>query len=898
MRGRGPGRWLLAALLLGAAAPAAGAEPSRAALLDTLEFWHHASRPDRVDSLAGPAIAAARRSGDRAGLADLLLARGRTRAAFGRAKPAEPDLQEALALVTAAQDTTARLQALRWLAVALGQLGRTAEALRAYHDLEALASAHRDSVHLGWAWTGRAFDHYGTGRADSAIVLYGAAAGVLDRAGVFKGAIFAWNGQALALRQAGRFAEAAAGFRRALVLARASNDALNEALALNYLGRLELYYGDPGQAERMFARAAAIHERHQHAREGLLPRIDMATARILQGRPRDAAALLDSLRAAADSLGLADLAILASDQLADVHLAEGRPGAAAALCRRTLARTVWPSTMAVTEVRLRLAVALAARDSAAAALAVLDEISAAGPGAETLRREAAARRGRLLLALGRPGEALLAARDALAMADRAAGPDPLAVPLGAVLGCAWLAAGRVDSARTAFATAVAQWEALRTVPEDPQWRERRAADAGELFVHAVRAELLAPAAPEAAFALLQRYKARTLLERMLGPGRPLPDAAPPLSLAELQRTVLEQGEALLDVVQGPDRGLAFLVMADTVLVGDLPGARASQALVRRLEDALTSRAVVDPGPASGLAAALFADLPAPLRARLRAARRLDWCPDGVYHRVPLAVLAGEDGLVRADCALVTVPAATILARLRAAPPPPRAGTLVAVSGRDPDGTGPLPGAAAETRWLAARLRHVRRVDATDAGALDPAAWREAAVLHLAAHVVLDAEQPWQTAVALGPGPRGQLRAADVAERAVGAQLAVLSGCRTAGTVAVGGEGLLGLAAGFLAAGTPAVVATLWDVDDLAAARFMAAFYGALAAGDPPATALAAARERCRRDPATAAPRHWAGFVLVGDGGRPVPVRSRLPLWPAAVPLLAAAVALLRRARRA
>ena len=63
--------------------------------------------------------------------------------------------------------------------------------------------------------------------------------------------------------------------------------------------------------------------------------------------------------------------------------------------------------------------------------------------------------------------------------------------------------------------------------------------------------------PVAAFDAAQRYKARTMLERILGPGEELPVAqeAPPITLHDLQSAVLEPGEVLLDVFAGRERGV-------------------------------------------------------------------------------------------------------------------------------------------------------------------------------------------------------------------------------------------------------------------------------------------------------------------------------------------------------
>ena len=77
-----------------------------------------------------------------------------------------------------------------------------------------------------------------------------------------------------------------------------------------------------------------------------------------------------------------------------------------------------------------------------------------------------------------------------------------------------------------------------------------------------------------------------------------------------------------------------------------------------------------------------------------------------------------------------------------------------------------------------------------------------------------------------------------------------------------GEGLVGVARGFMHAGASSVVASLWKVDDLATAEFMKIFYkGMLNDKLPPAAALRRAQiEMNKRRPA---PYFWAGFILQG-----------------------------------
>jgi len=113
--------------------------------------------------------------------------------------------------------------------------------------------------------------------------------------------------------------------------------------------------------------------------------------------------------------------------------------------------------------------------------------------------------------------------------------------------------------------------------------------------------------------------------------------------------------------------------------------------------------------------------------------------------------------------------------------------------------------------------------------------------------------------------------------------------------------MLGLTGAFLAAGSHAVVASLWDVDDGATACLMEHFYRELAAGQSVAGALATARRAVAADPETAAPCYWAGFVVVGDGALTVPLERRSAAGPLAavgsVALAALSAAWLARGRR-
>ncbi len=94
---------------------------------------------------------------------------------------------------------------------------------------------------------------------------------------------------------------------------------------------------------------------------------------------------------------------------------------------------------------------------------------------------------------------------------------------------------------------------------------------------------------------------------------------------------------------------------------------------------------------------------------------------------------------------------------------------------------------------------------------------------------------------------------------------MLSACQTALGKEIRGEGLIGLTRGFMYAGSPRVVASLWKVDDVATAELMKHFYrGVLVEGMRPAAALRAAKIEMLKQKRWRAPYYWAAFELQGE----------------------------------
>lgn len=146
------------------------------------------------------------------------------------------------------------------------------------------------------------------------------------------------------------------------------------------------------------------------------------------------------------------------------------------------------------------------------------------------------------------------------------------------------------------------------------------------------------------------------------------------------------------------------------------------------------------------------------------------------------------------------------------------------------------------------------------------------IIHFATHSFLDSMHPELSGIALsmldsqGKPQNGYLRSHEIFNLRLGAELVVLSGCRTGLGKEVKGEGLYGMTRGFMYAGSKRVLVSLWDVQDQATARLMTDFYRGLLGPKRPATAAAlrAAQIAIWREGRWQAPYYWAAFVLQGE----------------------------------
>lgn len=144
-------------------------------------------------------------------------------------------------------------------------------------------------------------------------------------------------------------------------------------------------------------------------------------------------------------------------------------------------------------------------------------------------------------------------------------------------------------------------------------------------------------------------------------------------------------------------------------------------------------------------------------------------------------------------------------------------------------------------------------------------------VHFATHGYLDSERPEFSALVLslvneqGVAQSGFLYAHEVYNLKLPAEVVVLSACETGLGKEIRGEGLVGLTRGFMYAGAPRVVVSLWSVNDRATAELMTRFYQKMLKEHlRPAEALRAAQVEMFNNKQWSQPYYWAAFALQGE----------------------------------
>jgi tetratricopeptide (TPR) repeat protein len=145
-------------------------------------------------------------------------------------------------------------------------------------------------------------------------------------------------------------------------------------------------------------------------------------------------------------------------------------------------------------------------------------------------------------------------------------------------------------------------------------------------------------------------------------------------------------------------------------------------------------------------------------------------------------------------------------------------------------------------------------------------------VHIATHGLLNSLRPELSGIVLslvdesGADRDGFLRAHEIFDLRLPAEMVVLSGCQTGLGKEIKGEGLVGLTRGFMYAGAARVMVSLWEVNDQATSHLMARLYQGLLGKRrlSHAAALREAQISFWRDKRWNSPYYWAAFTLQGE----------------------------------
>lgn len=341
------------------------------------------------------------------------------------------------------------------------------------------------------------------------------------------------------------------------------------------------------------------------------------------------------------------------------------------------------------------------------------------------------------------------------------------------------------------------------------------------------------------------------------------ETTPASSIADIQR-MLSPDEALIEYYTIDNRFVAFLVdrsgaefYADLASVHDvresLRGLNFQLSKFHLSSDYLEERGELLLAATLHHLKDLYEMLVGPLEARLRASS-LVIVPHGLTHYVPFQALFDGDLHLVDRYDFVYGASATVLKICREKPRRESTRDLVLAV---PDAETP---AILDEALMLKDLLPAADVYLGEEARADLLSrhGESVGILHIAAHGVFRSDSPLFSSLRLGDT---WLNLVDVFNLRLGSELTTLSGCETGMSSIYGGDELLGLTQGFLYAGTPSLVVSLWRVHDRSTTQLMSRFYEELLAGTSKPRALRLAAMAVKQK--YPHPYYWAPFVLLG-----------------------------------
>ncbi len=472
-------------------------------------------------------------------------------------------------------------------------------------------------------------------------------------------------------------------------------------------------------------------------------------------------------------------------------------------------------------------------------------------------------RGRLLLAEGKPAEALAVYRE---LAQAPVSGDEGFYRAWALDGMARSeqALGQDAAAAQALDQAIDEFDKARAQFRSDEFKMGLFSDLQSVFERAIALHSRL-GQPAQAFDISERNRARALLDAVAGRAQIDRGEAAALD-ADTLRAMLRPDEVVVAYHTLPDRLLAWVLTRDGVREVTFPVAL-PRADLARLVDAYRDALIRISPNAQAVSDKIGQLLLAPLQ--LPAGKRLVIVPHGPLHYLPFQALRLDGQYLIERNPISIAPSISIAARLAQRTPTASARLLAFGNPAiNPDVADPLPGAEREVQALARQFPGARlyfREQANKDNFLKDAP--SSPLVHVAAHAMADTLDPLHSKVLLADenGQPNYLEAKDVMGMKLGGvAMVALSACESGLGRVENGDEVLGFTRSFLSAGTSTLLASLWPVSDAATEQLMTTLYADLAQGEPVQDAMRDAQRAVLANPETAHPYYWAPFNLIGN----------------------------------
>ncbi len=748
---------------------------------------------DSIMSLIPPLLDDARARGDSIFLSALLIVRGRVELTYRNSAKAGNTLQLACEIAEAARDSSRWMDALGFLGMVMTFQGRHQESITLNQKRLALALKTGNRISEAWARTGLAYVFLMTGELERAREEYTVSADLFRAENLPWAELTPLVGLGRVLDLLDETDAARECYQRVWQTSREIGDMYQESNAVNNLGALEYRYGDMSVAASYFERAYFLNHKMGNLRGTIIPANNIALVKSYLGQYADAASiLLEAIRTCEEG-GYEDLIGQALCMLGQVRSMQNRMNESANLYRRALALGDMLPIKQRDDAVYGLAKSLNELDSVATAIDLLTSGLEHKPLpdfeqlmglflAKCLRRQ------------GRTNEAL--ERAVAAMKSAGDQPRHEAAVLGAFeMSACYEAVGNDEQSYSWYHRGVEALERYRHSTEKHEWREahgriRVVVDGGHIVLK-FPPDRPQPERIEELFNILQRFKARTLVDRLTEPRRLSESASeltelPLVELEELQSEVLRPEEVFLDFTVGNEMTYLFAVTRDSCRVLTLPGRKSelptkisfyletlghppatawngvgNEVSRDRLSDN-DKATMLGENEIDRMGASLFQLLLGQVSDLIAPASRILIAPDSYLSAVPFGALstshASGGGLLLETKEIHRVPSATVLKWLRPVPGrKPQHEAVCRLLALVPKGKTELKGVTQEVEALRNNFSGIEIFAGKPPESFFEEGRSACEVIHVAAHVVANNEKPWHSGILLEPPANAPFR---------------------------------------------------------------------------------------------------------------------------------------------